>query len=184
MYLHPAAPYRRLTPRLSQEQKGLDERAHMASQWPSPPWGCLRRLTTPIGATLLTVSSGDARRWSLCAARTPPKMSDETTASRGPTAASHQLAGDPCAPADSVGHTPDARRRGAAGHERVGADRAGAHGPQALEDSPRLLCPLWGSSRVCGALGKRPCLRYTAPRGVCWGTGTSTPGCTTPGATR
>jgi hypothetical protein len=38
VYLHPAAKYRRLTPRLSQEQKGLDERARMASQWPSPPW--------------------------------------------------------------------------------------------------------------------------------------------------
>jgi hypothetical protein len=38
VYLHPAAKYRRLTPRLSQEQKGLDGRARMASQWPSPPW--------------------------------------------------------------------------------------------------------------------------------------------------
>jgi len=37
VYLHPAAKCRRLTPRLSQEQKGLDERARMASQWPSPP---------------------------------------------------------------------------------------------------------------------------------------------------
>src|SRR5262245_52469057 len=37
VYLHPAAKYRRLTPRLSREQKGLDERARMASQWPSPP---------------------------------------------------------------------------------------------------------------------------------------------------
>jgi len=37
VYLHPAAKYRRLTPRLSQEQKGLDERTRMASQWPSPP---------------------------------------------------------------------------------------------------------------------------------------------------
>jgi len=36
VYLHPAAKYRRLTPRLSQEQKGLDERARAESfrnQW-------------------------------------------------------------------------------------------------------------------------------------------------------
>ena len=38
VYLAAAAKYRRLTHRLSQEQKGLDERALMASQRPSPPW--------------------------------------------------------------------------------------------------------------------------------------------------
>ena len=38
VYPTTAAKYRRLTPRLSQEQKGLDERTRMASQWPSPPW--------------------------------------------------------------------------------------------------------------------------------------------------
>src|SRR5262249_4601520 len=30
------------------------------------------------------------------------------------------------------------------------------------------LCTVWGSSRACGALGKRACLRYTAPRGARW----------------
>ena len=34
----PSDKYRRLTHRLSQEQKGLDERALMASQRPSAPW--------------------------------------------------------------------------------------------------------------------------------------------------
>jgi hypothetical protein len=38
VYLHTADKYRRLTPRLSQEQKGLGERALMASQRPSEPW--------------------------------------------------------------------------------------------------------------------------------------------------
>jgi len=38
VYLHPADKYFRLTHRPSQEQKGLDERALMASQRPSPPW--------------------------------------------------------------------------------------------------------------------------------------------------
>ena len=38
VYLHPVAQYRRLTSQLAQEQKGLDERARMASQWPSLPW--------------------------------------------------------------------------------------------------------------------------------------------------
>jgi hypothetical protein len=38
VYLHPADKYHRLTHRLSQEQKGLDERALMASQRPSHPW--------------------------------------------------------------------------------------------------------------------------------------------------
>src|SRR6476660_8702923 len=37
VYLAAAAKSRRLTPRLSQEQKGLDERARTASQWPLPP---------------------------------------------------------------------------------------------------------------------------------------------------
>ena len=36
-YLWAAAKYRRCTHRLSQEQKGLDERARMASQRPSHP---------------------------------------------------------------------------------------------------------------------------------------------------
>jgi hypothetical protein len=38
VYLPPADKYHRLTHRLSQEQKDLDERALMASQRPSPPW--------------------------------------------------------------------------------------------------------------------------------------------------
>jgi hypothetical protein len=38
VYLNPAAKYDRLTRRPSQGQKGLDERAIVASQWPSPPW--------------------------------------------------------------------------------------------------------------------------------------------------
>jgi hypothetical protein len=38
VYLSPAAKYDRLTRRPSQGQKGLDERAIMASQWPSHPW--------------------------------------------------------------------------------------------------------------------------------------------------
>jgi putative transposase len=38
VYLHPADKYYRLTRRPSQGQKGLDERAIMASQWPSHPW--------------------------------------------------------------------------------------------------------------------------------------------------
>src|SRR5262249_53768506 len=38
VYLHPADKYYRLTRRPSQEQKGLVERAIMASQWPSHPW--------------------------------------------------------------------------------------------------------------------------------------------------
>ena len=38
VYLSPADKSRRLTRRLSQEQKGLEERALMASQRPSPPW--------------------------------------------------------------------------------------------------------------------------------------------------
>src|SRR5712691_4679779 len=37
VYLSPAAKYDRLTCRPSQGQKGLDERAIMASQWPSHP---------------------------------------------------------------------------------------------------------------------------------------------------
>ena len=38
VYLSPADKYHRLTRRLSQEQKGLEERALMASQRPSHPW--------------------------------------------------------------------------------------------------------------------------------------------------
>jgi hypothetical protein len=38
VYLHPADKYHRLTRRLSQGQKGIDERALMASQRPSHPW--------------------------------------------------------------------------------------------------------------------------------------------------
>jgi|RhiMetdeSRZDD1v2_1073273.scaffolds.fasta_scaffold311467_2 hypothetical protein len=38
VYLPTADKYRRLTRRPSQEQKGLDERARMASQWPFHPW--------------------------------------------------------------------------------------------------------------------------------------------------
>ena len=38
VYLSPADKYPRLTRRLSQEQKGLHERARMASQRPSHPW--------------------------------------------------------------------------------------------------------------------------------------------------
>jgi hypothetical protein len=38
VYLSPADKYPRLTRRLSQEQKGLHERARMASQRPSEPW--------------------------------------------------------------------------------------------------------------------------------------------------
>jgi CheY-like chemotaxis protein len=38
VYLHPADKYSRLIRRVSSEQKGLDERALMASQRPSPPW--------------------------------------------------------------------------------------------------------------------------------------------------
>ena len=38
VYLHPADKYYRLTRRPSQGQKGLEERAIMASQWPSHPW--------------------------------------------------------------------------------------------------------------------------------------------------
>ncbi len=38
MYLSPADKDHRLTRRLSEDQKGLDERAIMASQWPSHPW--------------------------------------------------------------------------------------------------------------------------------------------------
>ena len=38
VYLHPADKYRRLTHRPSKGQKGLCERALMASQRPSPPW--------------------------------------------------------------------------------------------------------------------------------------------------
>jgi hypothetical protein len=38
VYLSPADKYHRLTRRLSQGQKGLDERALMASQRPSAPW--------------------------------------------------------------------------------------------------------------------------------------------------
>jgi hypothetical protein len=38
VYLPNADKYRRLTRRPSQEQKGIDERALMASQRPSPPW--------------------------------------------------------------------------------------------------------------------------------------------------
>jgi hypothetical protein len=38
VYLSPAAKYPRLTRRLSQGQKGLDERAIMASQRLSDPW--------------------------------------------------------------------------------------------------------------------------------------------------
>jgi hypothetical protein len=38
VYLPTADKYRRLTRRPSQEQKGLDERARMASQRPSPRW--------------------------------------------------------------------------------------------------------------------------------------------------
>ena len=37
VYLRPAAKYRELTHRSSQEQKGLDERAVMPSQRPSHP---------------------------------------------------------------------------------------------------------------------------------------------------
>jgi len=38
VYLHAADKDHRFTRRLSQEQTGLDERAIMASQWPSHPW--------------------------------------------------------------------------------------------------------------------------------------------------
>ena len=38
VYLHPADKYSRLIRRVSLEQKGLYERALLASQWPSPPW--------------------------------------------------------------------------------------------------------------------------------------------------
>ncbi len=38
VYLHIADKYHRRTPRPSQGQKGLDERAIMASQWSSHPW--------------------------------------------------------------------------------------------------------------------------------------------------
>ena len=38
VYLSPADKSHRLTRRLSQEQKGLEERALMASQRPSAPW--------------------------------------------------------------------------------------------------------------------------------------------------
>ena len=38
VYLPTADKYRRLTSRLSQEQKGLGERALIASQQPSEPW--------------------------------------------------------------------------------------------------------------------------------------------------
>jgi len=38
VYLAAADKYRRLTQRLSQEQKGLDERVLMVSQWPSHLW--------------------------------------------------------------------------------------------------------------------------------------------------
>jgi hypothetical protein len=38
VYLSPADKYHRLTRRLSQGQKSLDERALLASQWPSEPW--------------------------------------------------------------------------------------------------------------------------------------------------
>src|SRR5438093_8109405 len=37
-YLSPADKYHRLTRRPSKDQRGLYERALMASQWPSPPW--------------------------------------------------------------------------------------------------------------------------------------------------
>jgi hypothetical protein len=49
VYLAAAAKYRRLTHRLSQEQKGLDERARTASQRPSPP--CGRPRSRPCGRT-------------------------------------------------------------------------------------------------------------------------------------
>jgi Rhodopirellula transposase DDE domain len=49
MCLHPADKYHRLTHRPSQGQKGLDERALMASQWPSEPWGSPR--SEPCGRT-------------------------------------------------------------------------------------------------------------------------------------
>src|SRR5262245_19751974 len=49
MYLHPAAKYHRLTHRLSQEQKDLDERALMTSQRPTVPWRRPRR--GPCGRT-------------------------------------------------------------------------------------------------------------------------------------
>jgi len=38
VYLHPADKYCRLTHRLLQEQKGLDEWALMVSSWPSHLW--------------------------------------------------------------------------------------------------------------------------------------------------
>jgi hypothetical protein len=38
VYLPPADKYSRLIHRVSSEQKGLDERALLASQRPSPPW--------------------------------------------------------------------------------------------------------------------------------------------------
>jgi len=34
--------------------------------------------------------------------------------------------------------------------------------------TPRFLCPICVSSSACCALGRRPCLRYTAPRGARW----------------
>src|SRR5438105_9558669 len=35
-------------------------------------------------------------------------------------------------------------------------------------DNPRFLCTVWVSSSACCALGRRPCLRYTASRGDRW----------------
>src|SRR4029434_10753325 len=58
MYLPNADKYRGLTRRPLQEQKGLDERALMASQRPSAPWGSPR--SEPCGRTSPTqaLSSG------------------------------------------------------------------------------------------------------------------------------
>ena len=49
VYLAAADKYRRLTHRLSQEQKGLGERALMVSPWPSHLWG--RPRSQPCGRT-------------------------------------------------------------------------------------------------------------------------------------
>src|SRR5882672_7455949 len=49
VYLSPADKYHRLTRRLSQEQKGLEERVIVASPPPSEPWGRPRR--RPCGRT-------------------------------------------------------------------------------------------------------------------------------------
>jgi hypothetical protein len=63
------------------------------------------------------------------------------------------------------------------------------HGSEGGEgESPfRPLCTVWVSSSACCALGRRPCLRYTALRGARWECGrlrTRLPCHTLPGAAR